>query len=231
MATEHRPCEGCKRKLPKAAHPNRRFCTRCRKKRGTAGFKRNRKPRPDGARTKCTPRVIKLYVETYAMGLKRVDAAARAGVSVRAIDSWFTRARVALEAAGIDPDEPPPVDEVLEQLPKRERPYVEILLRSQRARADNTAVLFAGAHKLARGGAVWERNPNHDPEDPESKEFVQTGFTESDIRAIKLLLAIRDRDYSERYRQEVSGPEGGPVPLGVVITLPPEDDGPPDESE
>lgn len=163
------------------------------------------------------------------MGLKRTDAAARAGVSVAAVDAWMTRARVALEAAGIDPNEPPPVDEALQKVPKRERPFVEILLRSQRARADNTAALFASAHRLARGGAFWEPNPNYDPEDPDSEKFVKTGFSESDIRAIKLLLAIRDREYSERYRQEVSGPDGGPVQMGLVVCLPPEDDGPPDE--
>jgi hypothetical protein len=128
-------------------------------------------------------------------------------------------------------DDADPLDEVLQRLPERERPFVEILLRSQRARAESTMALFGIVRRAAQGGAHWEPNPNYEPGNPEQPKYVQTGFTPSDWKAAKHLQAIRNPEYSERFRQEISGPGGAPMQVaGVVIELPPEDDGPGEET-
>lgn len=172
--------------------------------------------RPPGRPHRCVPGVIDDVCTALGLSASNKDAANYAGISGDALQIYFRRGREALEAIGLDPDEPP--DQAWEHadLHDSERPFVQMLTRAIRARARGNVGLLATVHKAAKGGAVFE-----DRVDPETGKVarVQVGFVAPDWRAAAKLLAVRQpRDYAEKRQVTIGGETGAPI--GVQTFLP-----------
>jgi len=187
------------------------------KPKGTATAKRPGKgARAIGRPHMCLPRVIEAFCAAINLGATVEDAAGYAGVTRHAVHGWDARAREAVEKAGLDPDEPP--DDAASKVEEKERPFVDFFIRSTRARTGGNVAMLAVIQRAAKGGAVWEADPNN------PGKQIQTGFVQPDWKAAAHRLSIRDSEYTKHARLDHQVTATG-EPFGVQIYLPSEDDG------
>lgn len=170
--------------------------------------------RPQHRPHECTPWVIDRIVEARGVLASWADAAAYGGKSEAGVMHWLARAREACETAGLDITRLPL--DAAEKVTLGERPFVELLERSTRARSEMKVSLLAGIALHAKGGQLYDENNKK-----VGKPVV------SDWRAGSKLLAITDpQHYAEKRRHEISAPDGAPLEVQIYMpALEDSDDG------
>ena len=159
-----------------------------------------------------------VIVEGIRAGLTKELVSKRAGISAATLHSWLKIGREAREA-GKKPWPWNPKDGMWER--GKSDVYskeLDLLEAMDRAEADRLTEALLEIRKAGKGGEavateeVTERLP-----DGSVRTTRKTRLTQPDWKAFAWIAERTSREYTSR--QEVSGPDGGPVQVGSLLDL------------
>lgn len=135
------------------------------------------------------------------------NAAQAAGISPSTYHAWIARGRQAAQTR-----------EETGDLPDTERPFLEFLEAATRAHARGEVFNAALLRKIAEGGYIVKTRTKRyrDPGTGQLIEETEDDYAPPDLRAVQFYLERRHpAGWGKATQVEVSGPEGGPIPMGV----------------